>query len=257
LITNYAGGLVTINSSNTPPFNLSAADLAWVFGGGVVIAAGLNVAAFFALPYIINPTANIAFQEAVSDLVFGALAYSIFLIVFYARLTLRRGATLFDVRFQTCPPNFIAMGFMAALLWLCVTAILYTGIGLWDVTLAQGRALFAPYLGNLPAFVLFCVLAGPLAAVCEEVLFRGLLFRWLRQRWSFAPAALVSGLIFALIHPYLYVESPALFIAFLFDLVAISVILAFLFEISKSLWPSIIAHASNNLLLIATQFYLG
>jgi uncharacterized protein len=248
---------VTIDSSNTPPFNLSAADLAWVFGGGVFIAAGLNVAAFFALPYIIDPTANTALQEVVSDLVFGALAYTVFLVAFFIRLTLRRGASLFDLGIRTCPCNFIAMGFMAALLWLCVTAILYTGIGLWDITLAQGRALFAPYLGSLPAFILFCVLAGPLAALCEEILFRGLLFQWLRQRWPFGPAALISGVIFALIHPYLYVESPALFIAFLFDLVAISVILAFLFEISKSLWPSIVAHASNNLLLIAVQAYLG
>ncbi|MGY8959062.1 MAG: CPBP family intramembrane glutamic endopeptidase [Alphaproteobacteria bacterium] len=248
---------MSIESNDAPPFKLTAADLAWIFGGGVAIAIALNVAALFSLPYIINPTANTAFQEAVSDLVFGALAYSVFLIVFYVRLTLRRGATLFELGVRSCPRNFIAMGFMAALLWLCITAILYTGIGLWDVTLAQGRALFAPYMGSLPAFVLFCVLAGPLAAICEEVLFRGLLFRWLRQRWSFGPAALVSGLIFAFIHPYLYVDSPALFIAFLFDLVAISVILAFLFEISKSLWPSIIAHAANNLLLIAIQFYLG
>ena len=67
---------------------------------------------------------------------------------------------------------------------------------------------------RLALLVLF---AGLIAPVCEELLFRGLLLRALRRRFSPVVAVVVSALVFALAHPLLdptwgsFVIVPALF----------------------------------------------
>jgi uncharacterized protein len=67
---------------------------------------------------------------------------------------------------------------------------------------------------RLALLVLF---AGLIAPVCEELLFRGLLLRALRRRFSPLVAVVVSALVFALAHPALdptwgsFVIVPALF----------------------------------------------
>ena len=44
----------------------------------------------------------------------------------------------------------------------------------------------------------FCYFA--VVAVGEEILFRGVLFRWIDEKWGFAWALVVSGLVFGLVH---------------------------------------------------------
>jgi membrane protease YdiL (CAAX protease family) len=64
---------------------------------------------------------------------------------------------------------------------------------------------------------LLALFAGLIAPVCEEVLFRGLLLRALRRRFSPVVAVTISALVFALAHPALdptwgtFVIVPALF----------------------------------------------
>ena len=64
---------------------------------------------------------------------------------------------------------------------------------------------------------LLALFAGLIAPVCEELLFRGLLLRALRRRFSPVVAVAVSALVFALAHPALdptwgtFVIVPALF----------------------------------------------
>jgi membrane protease YdiL (CAAX protease family) len=65
--------------------------------------------------------------------------------------------------------------------------------------------------------VLLALFAGLVAPVCEELLFRGLLLRALRRRFSTVVAVVISALVFALAHPALdpswgtFVIVPALF----------------------------------------------
>ena len=39
-----------------------------------------------------------------------------------------------------------------------------------------------------------------MVAVCEEVLFRGILFRWIDEKWGFTIALVVSAILFGLVH---------------------------------------------------------
>ena len=89
---------------------------------------------------------------------------------------------------------------------------------------------------KLVALGILVVLAAPPA---EEVFFRGFLFGGLRGRMSFWPAALISGLLFGLVHlPGGALQVP--------PLAVFGVLLAWLYERTGSLWPPILMHAIQN-----------
>ncbi len=80
----------------------------------------------------------------------------------------------------------------------------------------------------------FVGIAGPFA---EEILFRGVLYNWLRGHWGFIPSALVSSLIFGAAH----VEPSIAIATFVLGLVIV-----FFYEKSHSLWTAFTIHAVNN-----------
>jgi len=71
----------------------------------------------------------------------------------------------------------------------------------------------------------------------EELLFRGVLYGWLRQRLGVPAAALLSAVLFSGVHRIVWLI-PALAV--------IGVILALVYEKSGSLWPAIVVHALFN-----------
>jgi membrane protease YdiL (CAAX protease family) len=91
-------------------------------------------------------------------------------------------------------------------------------------------------------FILTTCLLGPFA---EEVLFRGFIFAGLRQRFGWIKAMLVSAILFSLLHLQGYEIVP-------FFLVGC--ILAYLYQYSKSLWPSILFHILHNSISVALAF---
>jgi uncharacterized protein len=86
---------------------------------------------------------------------------------------------------------------------------------------------------------------GFLVPLAEEFLFRGLLFRWLRQRFDFWPAAFISGAAFGAAH----VRADQVIVAGLLGLP-----LAWLYEKSRSLAPAILMHQTYNSLVLMMTF---
>ena len=80
------------------------------------------------------------------------------------------------------------------------------------------------------------------APLAEEVFFRGFLYQAFRNSFGVLPGALLSALIFGAIHFEFFK---------LVQLAILGVILALLFEKTKSLWPPIILHGLNNTLAFA------
>lgn len=78
----------------------------------------------------------------------------------------------------------------------------------------------------------------------EELVFRGIVYATLRSRLSAGPAALASGIVFAAAHGY----GVAGFAAVLWS----SLLWAATYERTRSLLPTVLAHAANNLLVHAT-----
>ncbi len=82
------------------------------------------------------------------------------------------------------------------------------------------------------------IVAAPFA---EEILFRGFLFQGFRNGYGWKKAALISSLIFAVMHFQLSVFIPTLLLGLLF---------ATLYNRSNSIWPGIILHLFMNLIAV-------
>ena len=87
------------------------------------------------------------------------------------------------------------------------------------------------------AFLALLLVAAGLGPFAEELLFRGLVYAWMRRHLDVLPSATLSALLFASVHaiPWLI---PSFF--------AIGVVLALLYERSGSLWPAVVAHGTYN-----------
>ena len=87
---------------------------------------------------------------------------------------------------------------------------------------------------TLTQFAMFCV-AAPIS---EEIIFRGFIFTALRRKIGVLSAGFVSSLMFSTLHFYSWSGFVTIFL--------IGLILTYVFERSKSLWPAVIIHATNN-----------
>ena len=88
--------------------------------------------------------------------------------------------------------------------------------------------------------VLLLVLGGLVAPLKEELIFRGMLYPPLRQAYGRGLGIILTSLVFALLHLD-FVRFIPLFLG--------GVMLAWLYERTGSLWPSIIAHGTWNTLM--------
>jgi membrane protease YdiL (CAAX protease family) len=93
--------------------------------------------------------------------------------------------------------------------------------------------------GTLAQFALMVLLGGLFVPFAEELLFRGVLYGWLR-RWGVVVATAASAVVFGLFH-----LAPVLLI----PTILIGAVNAVLYERSGSIWPAVAAHAANNVVL--------
>jgi membrane protease YdiL (CAAX protease family) len=101
----------------------------------------------------------------------------------------------------------------------------------------------AESFGTWPLQVLLIAIAAP---VSEEICFRGMVFGGLRTRLPLYAAALISGLIFGLLHALTGLSAVPPLIAFGF-------ILALLYEKTGSIVPGILLHMLNNSIALIGQ----
>jgi membrane protease YdiL (CAAX protease family) len=101
----------------------------------------------------------------------------------------------------------------------------------------------APGLSHLAAGALV-LLAAVIAPISEEFFFRGVLFRTVRDRHGFWPAALASAIPFGLVH---YVPSPAIDALVLqLTMVFTGIGLAWIYERRGTIVASMAAHMAFN-----------
>lgn len=85
--------------------------------------------------------------------------------------------------------------------------------------------------------------------ITEEIMFRGVLYRGLRQKLSFYSTAIISSIIFALAH-YDYtgrLDWQANLII-VFAILCLSLIISYVLEKTNNLWNCILIHSFNNLI---------
>jgi len=102
----------------------------------------------------------------------------------------------------------------------------------------SGQPDILPLFGEGVSGLLTAILlGGVLAPIAEEVFFRGFMYAGMRTRWGVGWALAASSLVFAVAH---------LSLATLPQLLIMGFVLAYLYERTDSIWPSIILHMANN-----------
>lgn len=104
------------------------------------------------------------------------------------------------------------------------------------------------YSGTFWTRVACLLLASGFAPLFEELFFRGALQRYFRGRWRLLPSALLTGLIFAALHPQGFYAIPAL--------ASIGIGFSLLREWRDSLIAPIVAHAINNGILVGMLWWM-
>ena len=223
---------------------LRARDLVILF---LVAVAGVQGAALLGALAIAGLAPGIgAIVTVLGILAFQATA--LFLTV-YVVILRRRRLSWSDLGLRHASPSWLRRAVLAALLALPVTwainAAVQSVIGR-DVENPQLAAL-APLGLTWTGFVGLLVLVGLVMPLAEEILFRGILYRWLRVHMNVPLAAAVSALGFSVLHGV-----PTLIPA----IAALGVGLALIYEASGSLWTAFLTHALYNTLTLVLLFGL-
>lgn len=145
----------------------------------------------------------------------------------------------------------VAQGLGAGAVGLALTSGVVLLAGLFIELEPVDQQLLTEALGGGAALGLAAVAAVVMAPVLEELVFRGILFQALGRRLGMLPGAMLSGVLFAMVH--LEVSGPAYQLA----LAVLGTWFAIAFNRTRSLVVPIVAHATFNGLQIAAAVGLA
>jgi len=124
---------------------------------------------------------------------------------------------------------FIGTGVIVAI----ITAFLNHG----QPVPSNAREMFNNHSNAIAVLALALLAAAVVAPICEELFFRGMLYRYLLRRWPVWAAAVVSATIFAAFH-----FIPILIPVFLF----LGLMLTIQYQVTGSLTNSMLLHGAGN-----------
>jgi membrane protease YdiL (CAAX protease family) len=134
-------------------------------------------------------------------------------------------------------------GAIALIIFMMTLASALIALGV-KITGTPDSGISAADLRHFPIALLFIVFIGPAA---EELMFRGLLLDWLRQKIAPGWAVVLISLLFAAVHGHSFGNGLAGLLALL-DRFLIGVATSYLALRYDSLRPAFVLHATNNTL---------
>jgi membrane protease YdiL (CAAX protease family) len=151
-----------------------------------------------------------------------------------------RHLTWADVGFRPCQRRWLLVACLLAVLGtisnLFLAKFMVLLIPDWSAFMSSRYALGDGSALQMAVLILMTIIITP---VVEEVFFRGFLFQWMATHRPIWLAILVSSIMFGVSHilpPQIIVTS------------VMSMLIIFLFLKSRSIWPCIVCHITNNAL---------
>jgi membrane protease YdiL (CAAX protease family) len=169
---------------------------------------------------------------------------SVWWMVGYQRLSRTRGWESLQARFSPVNGWIILASALGGLVltllpWGLAEILELAGIKVADI---PTQAALPGNLRQLPLAIVAVVVLGPLS---EELIFRGLLLDWLKQRMAVWPAALIISLLFAFLHDIGFKNGIISWIAFVVRFL-LGVGASFFAIRYRSLRASFVMHATLN-----------
>ncbi|MBV9789452.1 MAG: CPBP family intramembrane metalloprotease [Chloroflexi bacterium] len=188
-------------------------------------------------------------RRLVAGMIVGGLVYVLAVVATYAIIVRRHRGSWREIGFRAPPlvPLLLtpAIFFGQLILLAIANLIVQSIIGTFENPQVEQLTDSAGF--SWLNFVAVFTVGAIIAPVVEEMLFRGLLYQWLRNHIGAVGAILLSGAIFSAVH----------FISvLLLPLFVIGVLLAAVFEWTRSLWITITLHFFQNAMAIGLLFFL-
>lgn len=210
-------------------------------GRDLLLILGLLFLGVVLLNLIIGSVAGVGDEPPNVLLVVGVLALQSALTVGIIGLVAMglRGASWSELGFRAVNARWIAAAVGIALLTMPPVWILNAIVqSLFETPVRNPQLEFiAPEGFSWSAMIAMTIATGTMVPIAEELAFRGILYGWIRRRFGIAAGVAGSASAFALIHGI-----PTILPAILFQ----GVVLALVYERSRSLWPPIIVHGTFN-----------
>lgn len=232
--------------SRRPVIRWTLADLLLV--GALAIALGAALVLLLRVPGLAGAL-GLRDQTLIVGMILGGLVYGLFVVATYLVIVRRGRGSWREIGFRAPPllPVLLLplmfVGQMATL--VTINLILRAFIGEFENP--QVAALTDPGGFSWSNFAAVFLVGAVIAPIVEELIFRGLIYQWLRARSNVVVAVLVSAAIFSGAH-VIPVLLPALF--------GVGVVLALAYEWSRSLWVTIALHFFQNALAISVFFFV-
>ncbi len=232
-----------------PGLDLRLADLlatVLITVGGVAILVGVLLVAARLERSLIRANAEVALMLILA-LIYGVFAAGI--AVGLRRV--RQPARILGLNWPT--PTAALLIVLGLVPWFTAEGLIAWTLGLianhGRPLPSNTRELFVQRPHGLGMLILALLVTAVLAPVCEEIFFRGMLYRYLRAHRSVWAAVLGSAFLFGLAH-FSGLDRLALLPVFAF----MGIVLALLYEWTGSLGNAILLHSLNNAILTVLTF---
>ena len=226
---------------------VKGSDILWIIGLLIV----LTLAAVFSLLFVDFVMEEAGFQSLFDGqqrenwsavVVLGIIEIG-FLAVVHALFVMHRAMSWRELGFARCKPQMIAAALLLVAVFWVIEASMHSG-------LAEAYAI-EPLSTNPTSLVASILVFGLLSGGTSEILFRGLLHRWLRQRLTLVAGTFVSATISALAGFFFIEPGGDIGIQATAWTWLLAVIAALLYEKSGSLWPPIVLSVGTNISVIS------
>ena len=222
---------------------ITAADILLIF------IIGFGVARVFFPVIIESLQINIKSDGNKITIIMAILAIQTLLLfgILYIIVVRLRGVTWAELGFTPLPREWIGRSLM-----LAVMSFPLVGAASWLQQQITGTPFENPQFQTMAPnnfswlnYIITLSIAGIIAPIVEETIFRGLLYRWLHERTSYFWAILGSSFVFSFLHGI-----PSL----IPGIMILGILLAWIYQRVQSIWAPILVHGTYNA-IVTTALY--
>jgi len=167
----------------------------------------------------------------------------------YIFTKLRRKLSMNDLGLLKTTPGWLKKAALVTIVMIpvigIIPAIIQKILGL-PLSNPQLEFIVPEHISYLSAGVMLIV-AGLIVPLAEELFFRGVLYQALRNQFGVWAGIIASSVVFGALHGDISIAGATF---------VMGLVLAYFFERSGSIWPSVLIHALNNSLKLAAIFVM-